>query len=193
METPPLGNRNFDPMRGWSTGARRRRLGVDYGAIPYGRQGGLLGEPAFPSPRQPTLPPWGGARTGPSPRRSAAGVRRRMDGEDRLEQRAIPSRLTGRWECPHALRADPGRAVPARSRARGDSRCGSARVSAVGVLARGLAPPAAPRDPSESDASIPCVHACGPSGRKPAALGPLLRDAHMSSGTGNGLGVRRGH
>ena len=99
-----------------------------------------------------------------------------MDSEDRLEQRVTPSRLTDRWDsvcklveqAPDALfLLDPEpEAIPQVDR------------HACRLLAysgEGLAPPAAPRDPSESVASFPCVHACDSSGLKPTALGPLLR------------------
>jgi len=45
----------------------------------------------------------------PSARRSATGVGRRMDGEDRLPQRATPSRLPDRWD----LSVHPGHAPDA--------------------------------------------------------------------------------
>jgi hypothetical protein len=69
-----------------------------------------------------------------------------MDGEDRLPQRATPSRLPDRWD----LSVHPAHAPDALfllDPEREGFPMWIGPLAAVGLLGRGLAPPAAPRDP----------------------------------------------
>ena len=169
--------------RGWSGGARWRRLRFDYRAVPHGRQGWLLGG---------NWPSRGRARTCPSARRSAAEVRHRMDGKDRLEQRATPSCQTFRWDSVHTLfQQAPDPCSCSILSARRFSTWIGPRVGCWRTRARTCSPYRPQCDPSNQ---MPRFRAftCVVKAESRRLFGPLLRDAHMSSGADDGFGVRRG-